>query len=433
MHFGSPTGVSAAQSTSLEWLIAPICGSLRPDVGPDEVFSESWQSFEMAQQAATMAELLTGRCQLDEVVATADGEVRCVLLDGRDRRYELLVSFESPESGRVTRLCTRPVLPADVDVRPPSPGDLPSMARLEALAPVQRDDGTQVFIDHNGKQFDHSRVLTDHRWLAAFHGDTVVAVQGVALASAPIGGTMCRIAYNHYSRSDPQRRQGGNVIHLITTLYRDVFPVIDQFVSLVDVQNATGLRLSFGTPWPTLLRRLFLPVAALAALNVPEPQLRTGDLEHAAAVMNATHAGMNLWVPRTAEFMRERQRRVPDVYPPAGLSVAEHAVLALWPSGETRTYVRDGYTTVRRLALALDYGFSGEPGRREFEGLLRRAATELLGTDTSHIALFISDDHPPTQWLLELADHVDTYAACAPRLQHPPAPTGPTYIDQIIF
>jgi hypothetical protein len=433
MHFDSPMDVSAAQSSSLAWLIAPICGSERPNVGPDEVFAQSWQSIEMAQQAATMAELLAGQCQVEEVLATAAGEVRCVLIDGRDRRYELLVSFESPESGRVTRVCTRPVLPAEVDVRAPGRRDLASMARLEALAPVQRDDGTQVFIDHNGRQFDHSSVLTDHRWLAAFHGDTVVAVQGVALASAPIGGTLCRIAYNHYSRSDPQTRQGGNVIHLITTLYRDVYPEIDQFVSLVDVQNATGLRLSFGTPWPTLLRRLFLPVAALAALDVPEPTLRTGDLEHAAAVMNATHAGMNLWVPRTAEFLRERQRRAPDVYPPAGLSVAEHAALAVWNSGETRTYARDGHMTVRRLALALDYGFTGEPGRREFEGLLRRAATELLGTDASHIALFISDNHPPTRWLLELADHVDTYAACAPSLQHPPPPTGPTYVDQIIF
>jgi hypothetical protein len=400
---------------------------------PEEVFSQSWQSIEMAQQAAEMAELLAGRSRLDEVVAIAVGEVRCLLIDDRDRRYELLVSFESQTSGRVTRLCTRPLLPADVEIRPPGPRDLPSMARLEALAPVQRDDGTQVLIDHKGRQFDHSSVLTDHRWLAAFHGDAVVAVQGVALANAPIDGEMCRIAYNHYSRSDPQRRQGGNVMHLIATLYRDVHPVIDQFVSLVDVQNTTGLRLSFGTPWPSLLRRLFLPVAALAALDAPGPKVRTGDLEHAAAVLNATHEGLNLWVPRTAEFIRERQRRAPEVYPPSGLSVSEHAVLAVWPSGETRTYTRDGHATVRRLALALDYGFTGESGRREFEGLLRRAATDLLGTGTTHIALFVSDNHPPTQWLLALADHVDTYAACTPSLRRPLSPAGPTYIDQIIF
>jgi hypothetical protein len=314
------------------------------------------------------------------------------------------------------------------------------MARLEASAPVRRDDGTEVTIDHNtevtidhnGKQLSHSSVLADHRWLAAFQGDRMVAAQGVALASAPIDGTTYRIAYNHYSRSDPSTRQGGNVLHLICTLYRDVFPLIDQFVSLVDVQNSAGLRLSFGTPWPTLVRRLFLPVPALAALDVPEPVLRPGDLEHAAALLNATHHGMNLWVPRTADFLHERQRRAPDVYPPSAWQVTEHAALAVWPSGETRTYTKDGLSTNRRLALALDYGFSGEHGRREFEGLLRRAAVD-LGPDFSHIALFISDNHPPTQWLAELADHVDTYAGCAATLNHPAPPAGPIYVDHILF
>jgi hypothetical protein len=397
------------------------------------VFSASWRSIEMAQQAAIMVEMLAGQCRLEEVVATAPGETRCLLIDGRDRRYELLVSFESPASGRVTRLCVRPVLPPDVEVRQPGPEDLPSMASLEASAPVRRDDGTAVAIDHNGKQFEHASVLADHRWLAAFHGDSMVAVQGVAVVTAPIDGTMCRIAYNHYSRSDPQTRQAGNVIHLISTLYRDLHPVIDQFISLVDTQNATGLRLSFGAPWPSLVRRLFLPVTALAALDVPEPTLRSEDLEHLAAVLNATHDGLNLWVPRTAEFMRERQRRAPEAYLSSGLSVAQHAALNVWPSGETRAYTKDGHTTVRRLALALDYGFIGEQGRREFEGLLRRAAMELLGTGTSHIALFVSDNHLPTQWLSELADHVDTYAICAPVLKRPVHPMGPTYIDQIIF
>jgi len=386
----------------------------------------------MSRQAVMMAELLAGQSRLDDVDMTNPGEVRCLLVDGRGRRVELLVTFESPASGLVTRLCARPALPPEIEVRSPGPGDLMSMARLDASAPVQRDDGTEVTIDHNRQQLSHSSVLADHRWLAAFQGDRMMAAQGVALASAPIDGVMYRIAYNHYSRSDPSTRQGGNVMHLISTLYRDVFPVIDQFVSLVDVQNSAGLRLSFGKPWPTLLRRLFLPIAALAALDVPEPTLRAGDFEQAAAVMNATHDGMNLWVPRTADFLYERQRRAPDVYPPSAWKVTHHAALAVWPSGETRTYTRNGHSTVRRLALALDYGFTGEHGRIEFEGLLRQTAME-LGPDFSHITLFISDNHPPTQWLSELADHVDTYAACAPTLNHPAPPVGPIYVDHILF
>ena len=37
------------------------------------------------------------------------------------------------------------------------------------------------------------------------------------------------------------------------------------------------------------------------------------------------------------------------------------------------------------------------------------------------------------RWLHELADHVDTYAVCAPTLRYPPPPTGPNYVDHILF
>ena len=109
------------------------------------------------------------------------------------------------------------------------------------------------------------------------------------------------------------------------------------------------------------------------------------------------------------------------------------AALALWPSGERRIYRKDGKETVRTLALALDYGFTGANGREELTGLLCHAARELLDRGISHIALFISDDHPPTQWLLGLAEAHDTYAICAPVLKRPAAPAGPVYVDHIIF
>jgi hypothetical protein len=361
------------------------------------------------------------------------GEIACVLQNARGRLQELLVSFESECSGAISRLCVRPVLGEEVEVRPPGPDDIAAMTRLERAAAVQREDGTEVVIDHNGKQFEHATVVRDHRWLAAFRDGRMVAVQGVAIATGPIGGVTCRTAYNHYSRSDPQSRHGGNLIHVVATLYRDIYPAIDQFLSVVDVQNTAGLRLSFGKPWPTRVRRLFLPVAVLAARPTIPLESRSFDPGHAAALLNATHERMNLWVPRTPEFLMERRRRAPSVYDPTCWRLTAHAALALWPSGERRTYRKDGKETVRTLALALDYGFTGECGRDELTGLLCQAARELLDRGISHIALFISDDHPPTQWLSELAEACDTYAICAGVLGRPAAPAGPVYIDHIIF
>jgi hypothetical protein len=432
-HSGAGEALSPDQSATVSSLLARITEGRNVDLA--DALAATWQSREMAQVAAAIFSSLASGSQLEDIERTDDRELRCLLRDRGGRPQELLLTFESNSSGRLTRQCLRPVLPEHVEVRPPGTDDLAAMMELELAAPVRRDDGTEVVIDHNGMQFEHARVVSDHRWLAAFQEGRMVAVQGVALATAPIGGAMCRLAYNHYSRSDPRTRQSGNLIHLVMSLYRDIFGVIDQFLSIVDVQNTAGLRLSFGTPWPTRVRRLFLSVEALAARRATSSPHATFDPEHAASLLNATHEGMNLWVPRTAAFLTERRNRAPLVYGPTTWQATDSAVLALWPSGERRTYRKDGVQTARTLALVLDYGFSGDTGREQLLDLLARGASQLVGRGISHLAIFISDDHPPTQWLMDLAEASDTYAVCSPLLNraHPAQPTGPVYIDHIIF
>lgn len=370
---------------------------------------------------------------LEGIETDSDGEVRCLLRDSRQRQWELLLSFASASSSAVTRLCARPVLPTEVEVRPLQPADAAELRRLELAAPVRRDDGTEVVIDHVGTQFDHQALVRDHRLLAAFGNGRMLAVQGLAATDTSIAGAPCRIAYAHYSRSDPTTRSSGYLFHLVATLFRDVYPRIDQFVSVVDVHNSTGLRLSFGSPWPTRIRRLFLPVRALAARAGEPSEHATFDAAHAAALLNATHDGMNLWVRRTPAFLVERQRRAPSVYGAGCWRLTDHAALAIWASGERRTYRREGAETVRTLALVLDYGFTGSEGRDELTALLCRAAAEVADRGISHLALFVSDGHAATQWLADLADGSDTYAICAPPLERPAPPSGPVYCDQVLF
>jgi len=392
-----------------------------------------WHSRDMARFAIEQNLSLARHCEIEGTEVAPGGEVRCVLRDRRQRPHELLLSFESAHSPRLARLCVRPVLPGDVEVRSPGPGDATEMRRLELAAPIRRDDDTEVVIDHAGKQFDHQRLVRDHRWLAVFRAGRMLAVQGVAITAAPINGTMCRIAYNHYSRSDPDTRNSGNLIHLVATLYRDIYPFIDQFASVVDAQNLTGLRLSFGSPWRARVRRLFLSTTALAARQQEQTPRIPFDPTRAATLLNATHEGMNLWVPRTADFLMERHQRAPGVYGPDCWRMTPHAVLALWRSGERRIYRKGDTATVRTLALVLDYGFTGDQGRRDLTALLCEAAAEVVEQGISHVALFVSDEHPDTKWLVELADAIDTYAICAPVLERPAPPPGPVYVDHVIF
>jgi len=425
--------LSPAQVTTVEWLLARVASTPAPPLRYEELVSPSWRSQGMARIAIEMAISTAGPCSVLSTQRGLASHLRCTLEDARRRNWELTVSFESDTSGRIARIGTRPMLAEGMQVRRPTPDDLPAMAELELAAPVQRDDGTKVVIDHNGKQFEHESVLLDHRWLAVFNEGRMLAVQAVALVEAPVNGRPYRFAYNHYSRSDPRTRNAGNLMYLVTTLYQDIFPVIDQFASIVDVKNSAGLRLSFGTPWPTRVRRLFLPIHALAAREQVPPTRRPFDTARAAHLLNQTHAGMTFWVPRTPEFLARRISRAPAVYAGDCWRLTEHAALALWPSGERRTYQVSGAETRRTLALVLDYGFAGETGQAELTGLLSEAARELAGQAISHIALFVSDGHPATQWLVDLAEASDVYAICAPPLDDPPASADPIYTDHILF
>jgi len=425
--------VHSAQSITLDWLLARIASRPHTAIPFDELIAPSWKSVAMARVAVEMAVATSGGGVAKSIVAGPGNRARCLLRDERGRERELTVVFESESSGRIAAISMRPVLGDDIEVRRPTRDDLGTMTELERVAPIQRDDGTEVVIDHNARQFDHDQVVRDHRWLAAFQQGRMVAVQAVAVVEIPIGEKAYRIAYNHYSRSDPRTRNAGNHIHLVATLYEDLFPVIDQFVSIVDVKNTAGLRLSFGAPWPTRTRRLFLSTRELAGRDYPVPARRSFDAAEVAELLNRTHAGMCFWVPRRPEFLLQRNRRAPAVYGANCWRASERAVLALWPSGERRTYRKEGNEQVRTLALALDYGFAGEEGRSELTGLLCEAARELLARDITHIAVFVSDGHPPTEWLAGLAESSDLYAICAPPLDDPPPPMGPIFTDHILF
>jgi hypothetical protein len=387
----------------------------------------------MARIAVEMGIATAGSSTLRSLEKRPAGRVRCLLEDKRRRQKELMVVFESSTSGRIDRISIRPILADGTEVRRSTRNDLTAMTELELAAPVQRDDGTEVVIDHNGQQFEHEDVVTDHRWLAVFKDGRMVAVQAVAVIGGPIGGKTYRFGYNHYSRSDPRTRSSGNLLYLIGTLYQDVFPVIDQFASIVDVRNPAGLRLSFGMPWPTRACRLFLPTRALAARAGSPPPRRDFDPRHAADLLNATHRGKDFWVPRTPEFLVQRMHRAPSVYGSHCWRLTANAALALWPSGERRTYRKNGTETTRSLALALDYGFAGESGPTELTGLLIEAARELVDRDITHVALFVSEGDPTTEWLTKLAEASDTYAICAPPLDDPPVPSARIYADHILF
>ena len=78
-----------------------------------------------------------------------------------------LARWASEVSSLIPKMSIRPVLANDLTVRAPHPDDIAAVRQLELSAAIVRDDGTELVIDHNGRQFDHAAVASDHRYLAA--------------------------------------------------------------------------------------------------------------------------------------------------------------------------------------------------------------------------------------------------------------------------
>jgi hypothetical protein len=80
-------------------------------------------------------------------------------------------------------------------------------------------------------------------------------------------------------------------------------------LSLVDVHNVAGLRLSFGAPWPNRVRRMFLPIPPLAR-HAGSPTLEAFDPTHIAPILRSTHGNHALWPDRdSGEIVRLARAR----------------------------------------------------------------------------------------------------------------------------
>jgi hypothetical protein len=277
-----------------------------------------------------------------------------VLRGERQRQLDLVVRFDPEDPAQIAGFAVLPTLDEGLVVRAPGPQDIAAINALELMSPVQRDDGTTVVIDHNRTNLVRETLVPGHRLLGVFDDGRLLASQAVVPTSTVFAGAQRIVAVNHHSRSHPDHRRSGHLLHLIGRLYLDLWATIDQFVSFVDVGNGTGLRLSFGEPWPRRARRLYLPVDDLVARHRGTTTLLPFDPTRVASLLNQTHGGNALYSPHTERSLNQRVAQAPEVYGRDAWLVGANAAIGVWPSGERRTYRRDDAATTRRLAPVLD-------------------------------------------------------------------------------
>jgi hypothetical protein len=425
------------QRSTLDWLVGQLSPDHPHDRSPriEDLVVPTWRSLPVARLALKIAQAVAGRSR-PEPARRAGSPERWVagLRDARGRGFDLEVEFATAQSGLLAGFAVLPRLTDGLDVRLLTPDDTTSLNDLEKAAAIERDDGTEVVAEHHAPVADRQRLVPGRCTLGVFAGSRLVAVQAVVTTTTHLGGAERVVAVNGHSRSDPGVRGTGSLLHLVMRQYLRLWSGIDQAVSFVDIRNGTGLRLSFGDPWPRRTHRLFLPVETLAAQR--DQSITPGRFEpgRAAALLNHTHGGNALYQPHTTGRLKARLAAAPDLYGPGTWLQTPNAALGYLTHGETRTYRRPGLAPLtRRLAPVVDYGFDGERGREELGALLTEAACRLQPSGVTHLALFAADQDDRVTWLHAQAKAHDTYAVASPTLAEPPVPAGPVHVDPLLF
>ena len=327
--------------------------------------------------------------------------------------------------------------PPRLIVREATAEDNASLIALELESPLLIGDVEETY-DRSPDFFACHRVLPDHRIvLAEVAGRVAGAMVGV-VHTPVIQGQPQRLVYIRQARVHPDFH-GRRVAWLLAN---DLFAWAAERGSrgpyyLILPENKPSL--SFvergGGRWPVDVTLLELDVARAEGRRAEKlPAERLGE---AVALVNTTHAGVDLFELLTLESLtarlgRDRQYGFGNLY-----GVFEDGTLAavagLWDKGATTEQIHvdraTGVTTRSRSAMVVDWGWAA--GRREaFTELLRCLAAEarVLGRST----LTICEPSPSALPDPGLPARRFTVSLFTPAMQPPPAASiRGLYVDML--
>lgn len=285
--------------------------------------------------------------------------------------------------------------PPGVTVREARPEDNAALIALELASPLVLG-AERVVYDRSPDFFSRHRLQPMHRVVVAEIGGEIVGVAAAALHTPLVERRPHRLAYISHARvrADAQRRGVAGAFSAALLAWAKEHGAEGSYWFIAPSNEGS---IAFGGRgggrWPAdaTFRRIDVSRADAA----PAPPLAPARIEEAVALINATHAGQDLFEPLTAASMAARLRNDPAQYGIDHLRGAVAggrfvAVAGLWDSGacveEVRTDTRSGDVTRSRAASVLDWGWA--PGEESaFRDLLTALAAEARSLGRSELTL----------------------------------------------
>jgi L-amino acid N-acyltransferase YncA len=324
-----------------------------------------------------------------------------------------------------------------VRVRVASEADGPALAEVERSSPLVFGD-RQLIIDREEDYFAAARLMEDATVLVAEDDGKAVGVYCGAWHRAMLGGREIDVMYIHHARIRPeyQRRGVGRAFaEKLNELQRN--RPVDTTYFYIGPENAASQAYAKGAANRWSYGPIHLSFACNALAGPPAGRPATAaDAPGIVRILNAAHAGEEMFLPYTVESLTARLARAPKQYGWERLWLGEGAVVGVWPEGEsahTRSRIHDGPWKVTRGASVLDYAFlpGAEP---QFLALLAAWCGWLSGRGMTALGLFTSEGRRAYELLMPLAPRVDAMDFWTPGIPEPPdARAHGLYADAVYY
>jgi hypothetical protein len=321
-----------------------------------------------------------------------------------------------------------------LEVRKATEADAPALAEIERRCPIVLGD-TSIYFDRGEDYFAFTRLMQEVTVGIAFVDDKPAAVSCGAMHEVRISGAIHPIVTVAHLRVMPEHQGKG--------LWGAVNRVFDQYWKDVDGSNAyisvhnTGMQHGFvHTPnkWRVIALRVQLACDNLAGPSRGRAAT-PADSARVLEILNCTHEREEMYVPYTTESLAARLERAPMHYSWRNLWMTDHAVVGVWPAGDSLKVITESSAgrQVSRRGLVLDYGFL--PGAEdELEGLLRAWCTALTTEKIDTLSIFTSELSLGCARICAFGGDVESFNMWSPGIAEPTDSTQHgLYVDPVYF
>ena len=323
----------------------------------------------------------------------------------------------------------------EIVIREATVADGPLCAKIERQSPLVMGDRS-LTIDRGDDYFAAARLMEAPTVLIAEVDGVPAGVMCGAPHAALIGGTPRRMLYVHHARILPSFQGGGVGLLLARTLATRYEGQIDSQYWYISPGNANSQSFTRRAPNRWSIRPAMVGIDTAARSGAPAGRPATAaDAAAIARLINLAHEDEEMFVPYTAESLRQRVERAPGQYGWERVWTTGHAVVGAWPEGERIslwTSVGGAPPMESRGAAVLDFGY--ERGHEaELVGLLRAWCGWLAPRGLAELSVFSSPGTRHWELLSSVGEHTE-FDFWTPSLPEPPGVEHHgLYVDHAYF